>query len=303
MLFPVTESIRYMDKHVAIAVRDVGTKVHALIGKTDYEVSAAQFRDYAVQAVQRFGPRGSFWAENPGLNRKLAPTVFELMNEPWFRGDSIKYAKYIKPTLVALKKLGGGVKVIVVTVNRYKKTGMKWFNGLYKVIPNLNKYIAGFATHPYYNGFAPNEIKKKLSEKRSFSCLDSLRAMMNCRGASKKGIYVTEYGSSTSIVQGTSEALQAKYLSVFLKATTQNTYGWGVVEVLVFQLLDWGPEFDNRPENREAHFGIARPDGSPKPAWPVVKKYMKAINAPTRKPKPSIKGMKPSQVLGFCKKH
>jgi len=54
--------------------------------------------------------------------------------------------------------------------------------------------------------------------------------------------------------------------------------------------------------NREAHFGIIRPDGSFKPSYAVVKSYMRKINVPVRPLKSSVRGQPRSKIVGICKK-
>jgi len=224
------------------------------------------------------------------------------MNEPYLaKGSSATtYAKYITPALKALK--GMGVQVIVASRNYASAAGSKWFLTLYKVIPKLNSYIAGFATHPYYNGHAPNE--KKFSEKRPFSSLDSLRKMMNCKGAKNKGIYVTEYGGSTAPnapkKQGVTDAAQAAHLKSFFQAVVSNKYGWNVKMFLVYTLLDYPMDKGGAdPAMREAHFGILYPDAAtPKPSYWVVKGYMKSIDVPLRKTQKSSIGKK---IVASCK--
>jgi len=303
MYFDPKKPITFMDQHVILAVRDVRTRVHALIGVNRPDgVSAAAYAAYAVQVVQRFGRGGSFWRENPGMNEAFAVTTVELMNEPYLgRGASASaYAKFITPALKALK--GKGVQVIVGVRNYASVKGSKWFLTLYKVIPKLNTYIAGFAVHPYYNGHAPNE--KKFTAKRPFSVLDSLRKMMNCNCAKNKGIYVTEYGGSTAPnaprKEGITEAAQAAHLKAFFKAVVANKYGWNVKMFLSYTLLDWPMDKGgNDPANREAHFGIIRPDGAtPKPAYWAVKNYMRKINVPFRRAQKSSIGNK---IVAACK--
>jgi hypothetical protein len=303
MFFDQKQPITFMDKHVLLAVRDVRTRVHALVGVNRPDgVSAAAYAAYCVQVVQRFGRGGSFWRENPGVSEAFAVTTVELMNEPYLgKGANPRsYAKYITPALKALK--GKGVQVIIASRNYASAKGSQWFLALYQAIPKLNSYIAGFATHPYYNGHSPNE--KKFSEKRPFSAIDSLRKMMNCKGAKNKGIYITEYGGSTapnaSKKEGITEAAQASHLKAFFNAVVANKYGWNVKMFLSYTLLDWPMDMGGAdPAKREAHFGIIRPDAAtPKPAYWVVKKYMRKIRVPLRKTQKSSIGRK---IVASCK--
>jgi len=192
--------------------------------------------------------------------------------------------------------------VIVASRNYASSKGSKWFLSLYKAIPKLNSYIAGFATHPYYNGHSPNE--KKFNAKRPFSSLDSLRKMMNCKGAKNKGIYITEYGGSTAPnaprKEGISAAAQAAHLKSFFQAVVSNKYGWNVKMMLVYTLFDYPVDKGGAdPAFREAHFGLILPDGnSPKPSYWVVKNYMRKINVKYRKAQKTSLGGK---IIASCK--
>jgi hypothetical protein len=303
MFFDPKKPITFMDKHVMLAVRDVRTRVHALIGVNRPDgVSSTAYAAYALQVVQRFGRGGAFWRENPGLNQAYAVTTVELMNEPYIGkgANPIAYAKYITRALKTLK--GKGVQVIVASRNYASSKGSKWFLALYKVIPKLNSYIAGFATHPYYNGHSPNQ--KKFNQKRPFSSLDSLRKMMNCKGAKNKGIFITEYGGSTAPnapkKEGVSEAAQAAHLKAFFQAVVSNKYGWNVKMMLAYTLLDYPMDVGGAdPANREAHFGLIYPDGNtPKPAYWAVKPFMRKINVNYRRAQKSSIGTK---IIASCK--
>jgi len=295
-----------MDDAIMKAARDVKTRPHALIGRTEYDVDSKTFANYAVQVVKRFGPKGTFWSEHPNLDRRFAVQTVELMNEPYFVSpvNPAKYALYIKPALLALKALRSGVRVIIGTANYASKTkGTLWVKTLFKKIPGLPRLIHGVATHPYWNGNLPNG--PLANPNRPFSRIDSLRALLNCLGGKKLGIYITEYGASTATSsEGVSEAVQAQSLASFLRAATRNTYGWNVKMFLMYTLLDWPVgQGGEDATNREAHFGIIRPNGTKKPSYSIVKSYMRGnINVPTRSLKNSLKGQPKSKIVGICPK-
>jgi endo-1,4-beta-mannosidase len=93
---------------------------------------------------------------------------------------------------------------------------------------------------------------------------------MNALGASAKPIFITEYGESTADCgeECVSETVQAEHLSEMLEAVVSHP-DWGVKMLSTFQLHDWGTE----SSDREDQFGLLREDGTPKPAYSIVRGY------------------------------
>jgi hypothetical protein len=274
-----------------------GMRVHALIGQNYYDVAPSAYASFCVEIIKRYGPGGSFAG-----SRTI--TTFELMNEPWFGNKNPKaYIKFIKPALKAIKKLRNPkVKVIVIVAGKGAKRGVSWIKGLYKALPKLNSYIAGFAVHPYWNGHSPFKASKSLL--RPFTYMDSVRAAINCRKGKAKGLYVTEYGTSTfTHAQGVTLEQQKSYLNGFLSAVKSNKYGWKVQMFSIYDLKSFDPAIFWKPtaplwlKQREANFGLLDMNGNPKPAYSVYQMYKNARSAPNRKPKSSMKGRK---IYGSC---
>jgi hypothetical protein len=298
--------VKAHDPYVLMAARDVQMRVHALIGQNYYKGwSPAAYASFCVSIVKRYGPSGSLWNAHPELKR-YAVTTFELLNEPWYPNkDPRVYAAFVKPALAAIKKLRiPGVKVIVSVAGKGAVRGVSWIKGLYKSIRNLNTVAHGFAVHPYWNGKSPSAPSK--SKERPFSYMDSIRAAVDCRGGKTKGLYVTEYGSSTfEGAQGVTREEQAAYLKSFLAAVKANKYGWNVKLFSIYDLksfdpLDyWNPNAKESLKQREANFGLLDKDGNPKPAYFVYKSYAGIKNAPKRKPRSSMKG---KAIYGSCVK-
>ena len=88
--------------------------------------------------------------------------------------------------------------------------------------------------------------------------------MLDAGGARRVRIWITEVGWSSAprARNSVTEATQARYVrQVFSLLRTRYR---GMVSGLVWYEYQGSRE---RPSDREDHFGLVRPDGTPKPAW------------------------------------
>ncbi len=250
------------------AATKVHTRIHALIGGNSLG-DAAHLRDFVVAFVGYWGPGGTFWNNNPQLDESsYAITSIELGNEPYFGTmTASEYADTVRPTLEALRQLEAPVKVILPTFIHGHDTS--WIDTLYDRIPDLNSLIHGFADHPYWYGHHPADH----GSNGPFDRIETLRERMDQHGAGEKPIYITEYGESTASCGGecVSEADQAEHLQAMLNAVVSHPE-WRVALITFFQLRDRGTE----SPNREEQFGLLRQDGTPKPAYPILRDAMQA---------------------------
>jgi len=114
---------------------------------------------FARAAVQRYGPRGSFWAENPGLPR-MAIRKWQIWNEANFfyfttPASPGRYAKLLKDSYRAIKSVDRGGQVILSGL--FGKPDQRppramaaaaFLNRLYKV-RGIQRFFDGVALHPY----------------------------------------------------------------------------------------------------------------------------------------------------------
>jgi hypothetical protein len=250
------------------AATDVRTRIQALLGGNELG-DQDEYRDWVVEFIEFYGPGGSFWQEHPTLDaERYAITTVELGNEPYAEGVSAEeYADAIQPALEAVAELGLPVKVVIAGYAYGEDSS--WVDTLYDDIPDLNSLIDSFALHPYWYGHDPAEP----GPAGSFARIDTLRRAMDAHGAESKPIQISEYGQSTALCgeECVSEEHQAADLGAMVDAVASN-HGWKVEFLSVFQLLDRATD----SEERELQFGILREDGSPKPAYEVVRDAVQA---------------------------
>jgi hypothetical protein len=258
---PVDEQEDVMEE----AAGEIHTRVHALLGGNDLG-DPNNYRDFVVAFVRRYGVGGSFWAEHPEYDPRYAITTIELGNEPYFGEMSAEeYAATVRPTLEEIQRLQLPVQVVLPSRVYGKDT--KWIDTLYRLIPDLNNLFHAFADHPYWYGHDPAEV----SAAGPFGRIEMLRKRMNELGANTKPILITEYGESTASCgeECIDEGTQATHLRQMLEAAV-NRPDWGIKMVSVFQLIDRG----TNTSDRELGFGLLREDGSPKPAYELVRGAM-----------------------------
>jgi hypothetical protein len=259
---PVTSE----EDQVLAAATETHTRILALLGGNDIG-DAAHYSDWVVAFIRHYGPGGTFWAEHPELDAsRYAIDTIELGNEPYFGEMSPEdYADTVRPTLERISELGLPVKVLLPS--RVYGTDTSWIDTLYERIPNLNTLFYAFADHPYWYGHDPAEG----SAAGPFGRIDVLRNRMNEKGASVKPIFITEYGESTASCGGecVSEAVQAEHLRAMIEAVVTRSE-WKVGLLSLFQLIDRG----TNSSDRELQFGLLREDGTPKPAYEIVRAAM-----------------------------
>lgn len=261
------DEAHYSDDFMLRATREVGTRIHALLEGNDLG-DPAVYRDFVIGFIRRYGEGGSFWAEHPELDaERYAIRTFELGNEPYFGTmEAGRYADAVRPTLEAVKRLGLPAKIVLPSLVWGGRTD--WLDTLYARIPHLNDLFYAFAEHPYWYGHQPEELGPSHG---SFGRISSLREQMNAKGAAGKPIYITEYGQSTAGCgdECMSEEAQAESLRKLID-TVASRSDWNVALITVYQLQDRG----TASGDRELEFGLLRQDGSPKPAYNVVRELM-----------------------------
>ena len=259
---PVTSE----EDQVLAAATEIHTRVLALLGGNDLG-DAAVYRDWVVAFVRHYGPGGTFWAAHPQLDEaRYAIDTIELGNEPYFGEMTAEdYADTVRPTLERVKELDLPVKVLLPVY--LHGANLSWLETLYERIPNLNSLYHGLAFHPYWYGHDPAAA----GDSGPIERIVDLRNRMNELGGSAKPIYLTEYGESTANCgeECVSEAEQAAHLSTMIEAILAHPE-WKIAMLSIFQLLDRG----TNSSDRELQFGLLREDGTPKPAYAIVRAAM-----------------------------
>jgi polysaccharide biosynthesis protein PslG len=248
-------------------------------GGSLYSVSTNRsgFANYVAHVVRRYGPRGSFWRAHRDVPYRPA-RWFEIWNEPYLPQFSdggpnpAAYARLFKAAAIAGNRARAGAKFLLAAdTSAQTDSGslVPWIAPMYRAVRNLNRYVDGIAAHPYSAPQGPLEFTRGHDARFQFRRIEALRHDFVSRGA-RKPVWITEIGWSTcpgSPGNCNTEPEQATYLGQTFR-TVKRKYPW-VHALFVYNYRDSPSDTD--PGNKERWFGLLRSDGSPKPAWNVLR--------------------------------
>jgi hypothetical protein len=150
------------------------------------------FREFMRQLVLRYGPRGSFWTENPALPR-VPVRWWQIWNEqmaPWFwasRPWAPSYTRLLRAAYRGIKGEDRRAKVVagsLVTLGRYSQwAGMR---DLYRA--RARRYFDAVAIHPFTDGSIP--VSQSVG--RVVEIVRRVRQVMRARGDRRKPVILTE---------------------------------------------------------------------------------------------------------------
>jgi polysaccharide biosynthesis protein PslG len=237
------------------------------------------FAGYVARVVSRYGPGGSFWRLHPRVPYRPA-TWFEIWNEPYLPqfsdggADPAAYARLFKAAAIAGRAANPRAKFLISadTVG-IGPDGQEipWVEGMYAAVPDLTSYFDGVSVHPYSAPNSPAIYTPGGDTRFQFRRIEQLRQALVSRGAAAKPFWITEIGWSTCPDQAegcVSEGLQAQYTKQVLDAV-RTKYGAWVRAVFIYNYRD--PPASRDPSNKESWFGLIRRNGTPKPAWQMLR--------------------------------
>jgi Beta-galactosidase len=154
--------------------------------------SAQLYAGFVRQLVQRYGPNGTFWPQNP-TTPKVPVRQWQLWNEqmaPWFwskRPWAPSYTKALKAAYKVIHKADRGAKVVAgsfVAIAGYSQ--WRGIKDLYRA--GAKRYFDEIAVHPFTND--PNSVRASID--RMLEIVRRVRAEMRKRGDGRKPIILTE---------------------------------------------------------------------------------------------------------------
>ncbi len=153
-------------------------------------------------AVARYGPRGTFWAQNPAVPRRPIRN-WQIWNEENFkyfvaRPNPAEYGKLVKRSYAALKGADRGARAILGGMFALPKgcrskakrkqsyCAADFLGQMYRTNPGIKSKFNGVALHPY-SYFYP-ELTPRIEE---------FRAVLKQNHDAGKGLWITELGWSS----------------------------------------------------------------------------------------------------------
>jgi Glycosyl hydrolase catalytic core len=165
--------------------------------------AATAWSSFVAGAVARYGPNGSFWAENPSLPKRPIRN-WQIWNEENFKyfvakPNPAEYGKLVKLSATALKGADAGSKLILGGMFSQPKGGRStkekpkrayfasdFLRQMYEKTPGIKAKFNGVALHPYTGQYQllPGEIEE-------------FRDVLKDNKDSAKGLWITELGWSS----------------------------------------------------------------------------------------------------------
>lgn len=230
--------------------------------------------NFVKQAVLRYGPSGSFWAENPGVPKHPIRT-WQVWNEENFkyfvaRPNPADYGKLVKLSYATIKGVDPAAQVILggmfatpIEATFKKQPPQAYFaadflNRMYATTPGIRSKFNGVALHPYTGSY------KNLTEK-----IEEIRTTLRKNGDAGKKLWITELGwssgppssdGSNSFAQG--PAGQVKQLKGAFGLLERNQLKWKIQRVYWFSVDD-APGACNFCDGS----GLFGPGFKPKKSW------------------------------------
>lgn len=203
---------------------------------------------FLTLAVQRYGPGGAFWAENPTLPAKPI-RAWQIWNEENFlyfvaRPNPADYGKLVKISDAAISAVDPGAKIVLGGMFAYPKEARarvtprkayfatEFLEKMYRQTPGIKSRFDAIALHPYTSDFsllAPQ--------------IEEVRATLEASKDPGKALWITELGWSSQPRSGTNSfakgpAGQAKQLKGAFTLLRNNRAKWRIQRVFWFSVDD-----------------------------------------------------------------
>jgi polysaccharide biosynthesis protein PslG len=235
------------------------------------------WKRFVTEAIRRYGPRGSFWRENPQLPRRPL-RLWQVWNEPNFkyfvaRPNPAEYGKLVKLTYAAAKAADPGAKLILgglfarpieATYNLHPPQAYfasTFLQQMYRSTPGIKSKFQGVALHPYTGSW------KNLPGR-----IEEVRSVLKRNHDAGKALYITEMGwSSEPPRKGNSFAKgvkgQARELKGAFRLLSANQRRWHLQRVFWFSINDYAGLCNFCGGSGLFH------GNKPKPAWNAYRAF------------------------------
>ncbi len=230
------------------------------------------WKQFVTRAIQRYGPNGDFWRENPQLPQRPIH-IWQVWNEPNFkyfvaRPDPAEYGKLVNLTYAAAKAADPGAQLILGGLfarpieatfkvrPRQAYFASTFLQQMYRSTPGIKAKFKGIALHPYTGSW------KNLPGR-----IEEVRRVLEANHDAGKALYITEMGWSSeppqphnSFAKGLSG--QARELKGAFRLFVANQRKWNLQQVDWFSIGDYAGLC-----NFCGGSGLFRSGFIPKPAW------------------------------------
>jgi hypothetical protein len=157
---------------------------------------------FLAAVVQRYGPQGTFWTENPAVPRSPLRT-WQIWNEQNFKyfvakPNPVEYGKLLKLSATTIKAADPGAKLVLggmfarpgEAVHNFKPPqayfAADFLQQMYEKTPGIKTKFQGVALHPYTGNY-----------KRLLPYVEEFRDVLKANNDAGKPLWITELGWSS----------------------------------------------------------------------------------------------------------
>jgi polysaccharide biosynthesis protein PslG len=237
------------------------------------------WQTFLSEAVQRYGPQGTFWAENPTVPKRPLRT-WQIWNEQNFkyfvaRPNPAEYGKLLKLSASTIKAVDPGAKLLLGGMFARPNEATKNFKPpqayfaadflqqLYEKTPGIKSKFQGVALHPYTSNY-----------KRLTPYIEEFREVLKANHDAGKSLWITELGWSSdpparndSFAKGRQG--QVKQLKGAFSLLKSHQAKWHLKGVYWFSIEDGAPSACNFCGGA----GLFGTGFIPKPSWSAFVRF------------------------------
>lgn len=235
--------------------------------------SNAAYAAWVAAAVRRYGSSGTFWSDHPTLPF-LPIHAWQVWNEPnipnfWRSGVNAKeYVALLRAGSTAIRSVDPHAEVVAAGLPN-SKLGVPFLEYLDRMYQAGAKGLFNtLAVHPY-----SHDVDGLLQ------LVERARSLMNKWGDPSR-LWITEFGWSTggdASAFRVSQRGQAKRIAATLSALYAQRRALRLRGFVLFQWKDSEPPPGMDADPWPLHTGLLDSDGSPKPAYWIFAREVKAI--------------------------
>jgi hypothetical protein len=241
--------------------------------------------DYAAlmrQLVLRYGPRGTFWTENPTV-RKQPIREWQIWNEPtapwyWTRQPFARsYARLLKASYRSIHRADSGAKVVTGPLVTARTNYPPWraLRDLYRA--GAKRFYDILSVHPF-----TNHASSRVAVRQTVEVVRRMRREMRRRGDTRKPVILTEvtWPAARGKIPAeavsrlaTTEAGQIARMREAYRQLARNRRTMRITEVYWFT---WASAYDNNTALSTMQFrytGLNRFSGGQFTPMPLLKAY------------------------------
>jgi hypothetical protein len=234
------------------------------------------------QLIRRYGPRGTFWEQNPDVP-KVPVRWWQIFNEPMGRVHwaerpwAPSFTRLLRATYTAAHEEDPGANVVAASLATFNE--YTWWDGardLYRA--GARPYFDVISVHPFTSG----SVGVEQSIDRIVETLRRVRRVMRSNGDGRKPVIITELSWPAALGKVPKDRLlglettgrgQAQRLRAAYDRLARERRKWNIPQVYWF---NWASEYDANSEAADVPFrfsGLTRFADNAFTPQPILRTY------------------------------